>query len=91
MRRFIKLRNENEKLIRVSEKLVLYWSNAESQPKYMHQPAFKRGQFESYDFVIAAEGPHCFALSAHARDNGLIRVNALTGLRLQSCGLLTGS
>jgi hypothetical protein len=41
--------------------------------------------------LFAAEGRHCFARSAHARDNGTIRVNALTGPWLQSCGLITGS
>jgi hypothetical protein len=38
---------------------------------------------------IAAEGHHCFMHSAHARDNVMIRVNAHTGPRLQSCGLIT--
>ncbi len=41
--------------------------------------------------LIAAKGRHCFARGAHAQDNGTIRVNALTGPRLQSCGLITSS
>jgi hypothetical protein len=41
--------------------------------------------------LFAAEGCHCFARSAHARDNGGIRVNAVTGHWLRSCGLITGS
>ncbi len=41
--------------------------------------------------IFVAKGRHCFARSAHARDNGTVRVNALTGPWLRSCGLITGS
>ncbi len=41
--------------------------------------------------LFVAKGRHCFMHSAHARDNVTIRVNAYTGPRLQSCGLITGS
>jgi hypothetical protein len=60
----------------------------------LHRLGFKQHQglrASPQASIFAAEGCHCFACSAHARDNGTIRVNALTGPRLQSCGLITGS
>jgi hypothetical protein len=42
-------------------------------------------------WLFAAEGRHCFVPSVPAQDNGMIRVNALTGPQLRSCGLITGS
>ncbi len=41
--------------------------------------------------IFVAKGRHYFVRSAHAWDNGTIRVNALTGPRLRSCGLITGT